>query len=109
MKIYSVLYAEDVPHYGSMEIEAKNDAEAVAKAMAISEDDLGNTAIDPDHDNSVCKRIVHIEDAKGNTIAADLSLDAYTLIHGEEKRRLSESAPQLAQALGEAIATLKRI
>ncbi len=109
MKTYTVLYAEDVPHYGSMEIEAENDAEAIAKAQAISEEDLGNTTIDPDHDNSVSKRIVHIEDANGNTIAADLSLDAYTLIHGDDKRRLSESAPQLAQALAEAIETLKRI
>jgi hypothetical protein len=109
MKTYSVLYAEDVPHYGSMEIEAENDAEAIAKAKAISEEDLGNTATDPDHCSTVCKRIVHIQDAEGNDIANDLSLDAYTLIHGEDKRRLSESAPQLAQALAEAIEALKRI
>ena len=34
MKTYSVLYAEDVPHYGTAEIEAENDAEAIAKAKA---------------------------------------------------------------------------
>jgi phosphoribosylformylglycinamidine (FGAM) synthase PurS component len=109
MKTYSVLYAEDVPHYGSMEIAAENDAEAIAKAQAISEEDLGNTTIDPVHSNSVCKRIVHIEDPEGKHIAADIPLDGYTLIHGEDKRRLSESAPQLSQALAEAIEALKRI
>jgi hypothetical protein len=109
MKTYTVLYAEDVPHYGTAEIEAANDAEAIAKASAISDEDLGNTTIDPDHCSSVCKRIVHIQDAEGNDVAHDISLDAYTLIHGEDKRLLSESAPQVAQALGEAIAALKRI
>ena len=99
MKTYIVLYAEDVPHYGTAEIEAENDAEAIVKASAITDEDLGNTAIDPDHCSSVCKRIVHIQDEHGNDVAHDLSLDAYTLIHGEDKRRLCEAGPALLKAL----------
>jgi hypothetical protein len=99
MKTYIVLYAEDVPHYGTAEVEAENDADAIAKASAITDEDLGNTANDPAHCSSVCKRIVHIQDADGNDIAHDLSLDAYTLIHGEDKRRLFEAGPALLKAL----------
>jgi len=99
MKTYTVLYAEDVPHYGTAEVEAGNDAEAIAKASAITDEDIGNTANDPDHCSTVCKRIVHIQDADGNDIARDLSLDAYTLIHGEDKRRICETAPALLKAL----------
>jgi hypothetical protein len=99
MKTYTVLYAEDVPHYGTAEIEAENDAEAIAKASAISDEDLGSTANDPEFCSSVCKRIVHIQDADGNDVAHDLALDAYTLIHGEDKRRACEAAPALLKAL----------
>ena len=99
MKTYTVLYAEDVPHYGTAEVEAGNDAEAIAKASAITDEDLGNTANDPEHCSSVCKRIVHIQDADGNDVARDLSLDAYTLIHGEDKRRICEVGPALLKAL----------
>ena len=99
MKTYSVLYAEDVPHYGSMEIEAENDAEAIAKATAISEEELGNTTLDPDHCNSICKRIVHIEDPDGALIATDVPLDGYTLIHGQYKRQLCVAAETMLLAL----------
>lgn len=99
MKTYTVLYAEDVPHYGSAEIEAENDAGAIAKASAIADEDLANTAIDPDRRGSVCKRIVHIQDDQGNDIVNDLSMDAFTLIYGEDKRRMWESGPALLKAL----------
>jgi hypothetical protein len=105
MKTYIVLYAEDVPHYGTAVIEAENDAGAIAKASAITDEDLGNITNDPDHCSTVCKRIVHIQDADGNHVARDLSLDAYTLIHGENKRRICEAAPALLKAL-EAIAAI---
>ena len=105
MKTYSLLYAEDVPHYGTNEIIAATDDEAIAIAKTGPFD----YADDPDWNNTLCKRIVHIEGPEGRIIAADVPLDAYTLIHGEDKRQLAESAPQLAQALGEAIEALKRI
>jgi hypothetical protein len=103
MKIYSVLYAEDVPHYGTAEIEAETDTEAIAKAKAGPfETD------DPDWNNTVCRRIVHIEGPAG-IIAEDVPLDPCTLIYGEDKRQLSESAPELALALGQAIDALEHI
>ncbi len=110
MKTYTVLYAEDVPHYGSMEIEAKNDAQAIAKAKAISEEDLGNTTIDPDHDNSVCKRIVHIQDAAGNNVAHDVRLDGYNLeLITDEEINIRKHAKELLEALERAHALLDRI
>ena len=94
MKTYSVLYAEDVPHYGTAEIEAETDAEAIAKAKAGPfETD------DPDWNNTVCRRIVHIEAPDGDLIAADVPLDACTLIYGEDKRLLSAAAEQMLLAL----------
>ncbi|MCL5670811.1 MAG: hypothetical protein M1423_05865 [Acidobacteria bacterium] len=47
MKTYTVLYAEDVPHYGTAEIEAENDAEAIARASTITDEDIGNTRLIP--------------------------------------------------------------
>ena len=67
MKTYSVLYAEDVPHYCAAEVEAENDDGALEKAK-----DHPNTGHlnfdDPDWNNPVCFRIVHIEDENGNTV-----------------------------------------
>jgi hypothetical protein len=34
MKTYTVIFAQDVPHYGSVEIEAKNDEAAIRRAKA---------------------------------------------------------------------------
>ena len=87
MKTYIALYAEDVPHYGTVEIEAENDAEAIAKAKAGPfETD------DPDWDNTVCKRIVHIEDPEGKLIAVDVPLDDYMLSRAAEDLRLKIGA-----------------
>jgi hypothetical protein len=95
MRTYSVLYAQDVPHYGTSEIEADNDDEAIEKAKAISDDDLTVLTLDPAWDSAVCTRIVHIEAPDGNLIAADVPLDAYTLIYGEDKRLLSDASDQM--------------
>jgi len=99
MKTYSVLYAEDVSHYGSTDIAAENDAEAIAIAKGISDDDLCNIALDPDHGSRFCKRIVHILDPDGEYIAADIPLDGYTLIHGQDKRLLCEAAETMLLVL----------
>lgn len=99
MKTYSVLYAEDVLYYGTVEIEAENDAQAIAKATAVTNNDFADTVFDPDYDNGVCKRIVHIEDPDGKYIAEDVDLDDYTLIHGLDKRRLCEAAEAMFEAL----------
>ena len=73
-----MIFAQDVPHYGSVEIDAVDDAEALAAAKAY---DLSDVACDPDWKNSTCKRIVTIEDESGNVIAEDISLDNWFLYH----------------------------
>lgn len=82
MKTYSVLFAEDVPHYGIAHLKAEDDAAALEAARAY---DLSEIANDPERENSVCKRIVHIEDAAGNTIFHDIPLDNYVLCLASER------------------------
>lgn len=93
-KTYSVLYAEDVPHYGTLEIEAATDAQAIAAAKTIGTDPLRNTTTDPDFFNTVCKRIVHIEDEDGETIAENIPLDDFHLCKADESRRRKIDAAQ---------------
>ena len=90
MKTYTVLYAEDVPHYGSHDIKAKNDQAAIEAAIDAARD----------WDGSFCARIVHIEDPDGNIIEQDRPLDDYFLPSGgESDRRLCDSAKELLEAL----------
>jgi hypothetical protein len=97
MKTYSVLFAEDVPHYGTAEIEAKDDSTALETAKAY---DLSAVTLDPEWENSVCKRIVYIEDHEGNTIFHDVPLDNYDLRHGgDEERRVCDAARDMLEAL----------
>jgi hypothetical protein len=97
MKTYSVLFAEDVPHYGTAEIEAKDDAAALEAAKVY---DLSEVTLDPEWENSVCKRIVYIEDQEGNTIFHDVPLDDYDLRHGGDKERaLCDAAQDMLGAL----------
>jgi hypothetical protein len=86
MKTYTVLFAEDVPHYGTAEIEAENDAAALDAAKAY---DLSEVTTDPEWENSVCKRIVYIEDVEGNTMFHDVPLDNHFLgLEGERAEML---------------------
>jgi hypothetical protein len=97
MKTYSILFAEDVPHYGFADIEAKDDTAALAAAKAY---DLSEVTNDPEWENSVCKRIVHIEDPEGNTVHYDVPLDGYFLRCGSDKDRLlCDAAPDMLEAL----------
>jgi hypothetical protein len=97
MKTYSVLFAEDVPHYGTAEIEAEDDAAALEAAKAY---DLSDVTNDPEWENSVCKRIVHIEDQEGNTIISDVPLDNCDLRYGGDKERaLCDAARDMLEAL----------
>jgi hypothetical protein len=72
MKTYSVLFAEDVPHCGSAEIEAAEDAAAIETAKA---DEVTAVAHDPDWSWTVCRRIVHIEN---RTAASSLRISRST-------------------------------
>lgn len=100
MRTYTVLYAEDVPHYGTREFDAADDTLAIERARAIAPDALSNYTNDPDHNDTLCRRIVHIEGPEG-IIAEDIYLGP--------NDSLRDRAPDLAQALDEAINALKRI
>ena len=43
MKTYTVHYAEDVPHYGSAEIEAENDATGPGDSESIRSPERGQS------------------------------------------------------------------
>ncbi len=97
MKTYTVLYAEEVPHYGVDTIEAADDAKAISLAKSRP---LAGITIDPDYENAICKRIVHIEDAAGNIIAADIALDSCFIRYGgDPERALCDLAADLLVAL----------
>jgi hypothetical protein len=99
MKTYTVLYAEDVPHYGQAEIEAA-DAEAAIEAARKLPLDGPLDLYDADFSNTVCKRIVHIEDADGNIVAEDLPVDNYVLHHADDdKRHKLDAAEAMFEAL----------
>jgi hypothetical protein len=97
MKTYIVLFAEDVPHYGTVEIEAADDNAALEAAMAY---DFSEVTTDPEWENSGCRRIVHIKDADENFLHEDIPLDNLFVRYGGEKERvLCDAAPQLLKAL----------
>jgi hypothetical protein len=99
MKTYTVLYAEDVPHYGSHDIEAENDQAAIKAAIALHE--RGDISLnEAAWDSTVCARIVHIEDPDGRMIAADKPLDDYSLRGGGDADRLRcEAAEEMLDVL----------
>ena len=99
MKIYTALFAIDVPHYGSHDIEAEDDQAAIAAAEALNKAD-GVEYYDPSWENAVCARIVHIEDPDGNIIVYDKALDNHFLRSGgEADRLLCDNATELLKAL----------
>jgi hypothetical protein len=83
MKTYTILYAKDVPHYATVEIEADNDQDAIERAKA---HDFGDAPLEADRNNAVSRRIVHIEDATGNAVGHNISLDDTLLLTGSEVR-----------------------
>jgi len=100
MKTYTVLYAEDVPHYGTRELPAADDTLALERAKAITPDAMSNYTNDPDYNNTRCRRIVHIEGPDG-IIAEDIYLSA--------DDSLQDSAHHLAQALELAIRAMNTV
>ena len=73
MKTYTVLYAEDVPHYAAVEIEAVDTVDAIAKAQAF---DLTGVPTNPDWYNAVSRRIVEVTDEDENIVCEFIPLDA---------------------------------
>lgn len=100
MKTYTVLYAEDVPHYGTREFEVADDTLAIERAKAITPEALSNYTNDPEYSNSRCRRIVHIEGPEG-IIAEDIYLDPADSLH--------DSAQLLAPALELAIRAMNMV
>jgi hypothetical protein len=83
MKTYTVLFAQDIPHYGLVEIAATGDEDALAKARAYWKRVQRNTEpwplTDAQHDSAVLARIVDITDEADRQVAADIRLDTYHL------------------------------
>lgn len=75
MKTYTVLYAEDVPHYAAGEVEARNPQAAIRKARRMDTDSF--CAYDADWSQSYNRRIVEIEGPDGELIAEDIRLDRH--------------------------------
>ncbi|MGH9721503.1 MAG: hypothetical protein ACRD8O_14940 [Bryobacteraceae bacterium] len=108
MKTYTVIYAEDVPHYGHAEVEAADDDAAIERAVNRRED--YHDLYDPDFHNPVCRRIVTITDQAGNTVAEDISLDSYRLECGTPQEILiRDHAKDLLEALERAFNLLEGI
>lgn len=98
MKTYTALFALDVPHYGTEDIEADTAEQAIEIAKHLDPVDLVN---DPDWSHSVCARIVSItDDAEDHNVAEDIALDdTFLRSGGEPARLLCEAAPQMLEAL----------
>jgi hypothetical protein len=83
MKTYTVLLAQDVPHYGMVEIAATGDEDALAKAHIhwerVQRGEEPWPLDEAQHDSAVLDRIVEINDETGRQIAADIRLDTYLL------------------------------
>ena len=76
MPKFTVLVAHDVPHYGTIEIEAADADQALARIREMDlEDVLDEACNDPAFDASICARIVHMQDEAGNTAHEDTPLD----------------------------------
>src|SRR5579863_4035169 len=86
MKTYTVLCAEDVPHYGSTDIEAENDADAIRIVKTL---DISGVCVEASWDAPVCQRIVHIEDSRNKIIASDIALDDYLLCNRRDAAPLA--------------------
>lgn len=97
MKVFTVLFAVNVQHYGRKEIEAETAAQAVALAKALDPAEFCN---DQDRSSAECARIVFISDVDGNTVAEGVALDGAFIRHGGHAAwLLCEKAPALLQSL----------
>jgi len=106
MKTYTVLFAQDVPHYGQVEINATGDKDALAKARLywkrVQSDKEPWPLNEAQHESAVLDRIVEItDDETGRQVAADIRLDTYhlTIAPTELSVRLIKNATPMHAAL----------
>lgn len=78
MKTYNVLFAEDVPHYSAVEIEAMDTVDAIQKAQNC---DLTDVPTNPDWNNVISRRIVEVTDEDENIVAEFIPLDTPARFH----------------------------
>ena len=83
MKTYSVLYAQDVPHYATVDIQAATNEEAIEAATSRN---IDFDFEDPDWQSPILQRIVHIQDENAIDIANDISLDRHHLLTDSKVR-----------------------
>lgn len=109
MKTYTVLFAQDVPHYGQVEITATGDDDALAKARAhwdrVQRGEEPWPLTEAQYDNAVLDRIVEITDESYRQTAADIRLDTYvlTIAPTELSASLIRNATPMHAALEEII------
>jgi hypothetical protein len=102
---YSILFAQDVPHYGFVEIEAKDDAQALRRAKNYWRDvHIGAEPWpldDAQHDSATSARICTIYDDTNREVICDVRLDKYMLMTARTARdeRTFDNAHALYRAL----------
>ena len=72
MKTYTVLQAENVPHYRTAQIEAADTADAIAKACA---HDWTSVDSHPDYSQATARRIVEVTDDNETILAEFIAID----------------------------------
>jgi len=86
MKTYTIIFAEDIPHYGVVELEARNQKSALAKAKAhwravrLGLEPYPLT--DAEFGNAINSRIVMITGDGGEELVTDIHLDKPKTIAG---------------------------
>jgi hypothetical protein len=99
MKTYTALFAEDVSYYCTVEIQAETDEQAITQAKEYP-GKFNMDFDDPDWNNPVCQRIVHMLDGNSAEIANDVSLDDYFLRSGGKRdRQLCEASADMLRVL----------
>jgi hypothetical protein len=110
MKTYTVIFAQDVPHYGTVDIEAESDDQAIEAARIYWRDVENDPVNDPDWNSSVSKRIVEITDESGKSIANDVRLDSYNLERAtDEEIKIRAHAKELLESFERAFEILEGI
>lgn len=108
MKRYTVLFAQDVPHYGTVSLEAENDADALEQARAywdrVKSGDEEWPLFNAEFENALLDRIVEITEDNEDyrEVARDVPLDNYYLAH--TPTALSRGQVTAATAMFEALA-----